>query len=1266
MVVESDSSIDMHPKMANELRLDSEEAREAARTDIALDQNGSEFQATVEQHGKENKWKLAFRQLMFMKRMNMQFNDRTKNEIELKQQNMSPTSLICSVPYFHTFSADEIKTLVTASRRVRLRPGETLGLGGSNVNSQQKEDFCIVTCGNLALSKVSIPHAIALQQATLCPQQRLGIGDYFLLNGSSDSKVIAMELAEYLTIPMKTILDLNAACGAAIKSEKNDLVLETSEMESFKKWALQFSLIRQKSEYPTAEPGGYANCSVKTFCKDHFSNISPENELDHTLEYVKNALTSIFSARKVRIYAYDDVNEKLTIKFSDEKFSKRYVDIKTSTGQQILERRGPIWIGDALELLSDEIDSNDVARELYRFDSVILAAPFFEFASLQTNRGSTDNAKIVGVLEIVLEASDHEVSLSSATSNDFCILEFVTEELGRYLYFHYERFFDVSSRGLAPQISSSATESSEFGNTELFPSPPEALKSKDDRQLFLNITRAQLNVPEIALLAKVSIQHGSTILFETSTTLRYESHRFSNDGKTLAQSTREVTFDPSSGIELGLKLIDMPHGSHLKLSFVTKTGEVIAWSGLHLFDFGHTLRTGMMLVDIVSPPASGIITPLDIENCLHHDSLNNRTVGSMEITLECSGSYSQMFAFSSLSKPKKSIAFRASIFYKPDNDQTSEMLEVLSLASMPTDRQKLLERLIKDPLVDLSADDRTFIWSSRLVLKNDSALLPAFLLSVEWGNREQVLETYRMLLLWKQPTYLQALQLLSPLYSDPKVRAYAVRCMHALPDHRLQLYLLQLVQALKNERYHDSALARFLLMRALTNPSQIGYLLYWFLKAEAHNPQTAERFNLISGQYLQLCGSYKLEIRQSVYVMKKLEEVAACVKSESSSSGRKEKLSKALEAVVFPDTFQLPLQPRSYCTRVIVENCRVMESKKRPLFLQFESAKAQHGRPYVIFKAGDDLRQDQLVLQILRVMDDLWREAGLDLCLLPYACISTGDEIGMIEVVGDSETLASIIYARHANARTKLSRKLSSAKDALLKDGVLSSWLFQKDKGKATSSQESFDSTLLPPSELNSPMKEETRSKSVSSCFPISPRRRKTSLSVRGLEITQNFVRSCAGYCVATYVLGIGDRHNDNLMLQRSGKFFHIDFGHFLGNFKSKLGVKRERAPFVFTPSMLDIMGGKKSENYQHFQHYACEAFQVLRTNSNLLITLLVLALTCGIPELYNVDCIKWVHKTLMLDLRDDEARDAFKKLIHVALHTTATKLNDAVHLMAH
>jgi phosphatidylinositol 3-kinase len=41
-------------------------------------------------------------------------------------------------------------------------------------------------------------------------------------------------------------------------------------------------------------------------------------------------------------------------------------------------------------------------------------------------------------------------------------------------------------------------------------------------------------------------------------------------------------------------------------------------------------------------------------------------------------------------------------------------------------------------------------------------------------------------------------------------------------------------------------------------------------------------------------------------------------------------------------------------------------------------------------------------------------------------------------------------------------------------------------------------------------------------------------------ESIRNFTESCAAYSVVTYMLQIGDRHNDNIMVTANGEYFRI------------------------------------------------------------------------------------------------------------------------------
>ncbi len=58
--------------------------------------------------------------------------------------------------------------------------------------------------------------------------------------------------------------------------------------------------------------------------------------------------------------------------------------------------------------------------------------------------------------------------------------------------------------------------------------------------------------------------------------------------------------------------------------------------------------------------------------------------------------------------------------------------------------------------------------------------------------------------------------------------------------------------------------------------------------------------------------------------------------------------------------------------------------------------------------------------------------------------------------------------------------------------------------------------------------------------------------------------------------------------------------------------------------------------------------------------------LSTGINELKSESDIQYVRDAFALDISEEEAMSRFKKLIFKSLNTTATQINNAIHILAH
>ena len=553
----------------------------------------------------------------------------------------------------------------------------------------------------------------------------------------------------------------------------------------------------------------------------------------------------------------------------------------------------------------------------------------------------------------------------------------------------------------------------------------------------------------------------------------------------------------------------------------------------------------------------------------------------------------------------------------------------ISFCSFPVSKEKMvsslkydnqmqirLEQIQKmDPLQTLSKEDKTLVFARRYDFASNPRMLSRVLSSIDYTSPAQVQELPTILSCWEKPKPTEVLLLLDADFADPLVREYAVNILEDFTDNEIMLYMLQLVQALKYEPYDESPLLKFLFRRGLAEPKFVGHQLFWQLISEAHISHIQKRFSSILMNFLYGIGSYCDELLTGYNFTKQL----VALHKQFTSHGERlpaieatKKLRAELTKISIPKEFHLPIDPKLMVQSFIVEKCKVMNSKKQPFFLAFENANPFSNEPvFTLFKVGDDLRQDQLTLQLLKVMNYLWLKSGLDFKMNCYGVLPTGKNQGFIEVVPNSITESEL------------------QQDAGTLTGVINNKIFFNFLLENNPDQNMF------------------------------------------MESCKTFKMSSAGYAVSTCILGIADRHPGNIMVQKDGHYFHIDFGHFLGNFKTKYGYKREDAPFHFSPAcqyvIQQIPKDESDPSYENesFEILCGVGLNVLRMNSDLLISLLLLMLGTGIPELRKASDINYMKDMLFLDLTYEQVVQKFSVLIKKSLESTKTKINNLFHTIS-
>ncbi|XP_059795991.1 phosphatidylinositol 4-phosphate 3-kinase C2 domain-containing subunit beta isoform X3 [Balaenoptera ricei] len=636
-----------------------------------------------------------------------------------------------------------------------------------------------------------------------------------------------------------------------------------------------------------------------------------------------------------------------------------------------------------------------------------------------------------------------------------------------------------------------------------------------------------------------------------------------------------------------------PPGSSSESNKQRRVPEALGWVTAPLFNFRQVLTCGRKLLGLWPATQESPSTRWSAPNFHQPDSVILQLEGTLAITKS-----------NKIDFPTSAFDIK---FTSPAGDKFSPRYEFGSLRE--EDQHVLKNIMQKESLYWLTDADKKSLWEKRYYCHLEVSSLPLVLASApswEWACLPDI---YALLKQWTHMNHQDALGLLHATFPDQEVRRMAVQWIGSLSDAELLDYLPQLVQALKYECYLDSPLVRFLLKRAVSD-LRVTHYFFWLLKDGLKDSQFSIRYQYLLAALLCCCGKgLREEFNRQCWLVSTLAKLAQQVR-EAAPSARPGILRTGLEEVgqffALNGSCRLPLSPSLLVKGIVPRDCSYFNSNAVPLKLSFQNVDPLGENIRVIFKCGDDLRQDMLTLQMIRIMSKIWVQEGLDMRMVIFRCFSTGRGRGMVEMIPNSETLRKI--------------QVEHGVTGSFKDRPLADWLQKHNPG------------------------EDEYEKAV-----------------------ENFIYSCAGCCVATYVLGICDRHNDNIMLKTTGHMFHIDFGRFLGHAQMFGNIKRDRAPFVFTSDMAYVINGgdKPSSRFHDFVDLCCQAYNLIRKHTHLFLNLLGLMLSCGIPELSDLEDLKYVYDALRPQDTEANATTYFTRLIESSLGSVATKLNFFIHNLA-